>query len=65
MNVLAWTPNLTPARAAERGARCAATMDELLNEADILSLHAPLNEQSRGCIGARELGLMKPSHRRG
>jgi glycerate dehydrogenase len=35
-------------------------LDELLPIADILSLHCPLNEATRGLIGARELGLMKP-----
>lgn len=33
---------------------------QLLAVADILSLHCPLNESTRGLIGARELGLMKP-----
>ena len=59
MNLLAWSPNLTPARAAEHGATCAASLDELLRTADIVSLHAVLSAQSRGLIGARELGLMK------
>lgn len=35
-------------------------LDELLATADILSLHCPLNEATRGLIGARELSLMKP-----
>ena len=33
---------------------------ELLATADILSLHCPLNDATRGMIGARELALMKP-----
>lgn len=33
---------------------------ELLATADILSLHCPLNDATRGLIGARELALMKP-----
>ena len=36
------------------------SLDELLAAADILSLHCPLNEATRGLIGARELALMKP-----
>ncbi len=35
-------------------------LDELLQEADIVSLHTPLTAGTRGLIGARELGLMKP-----
>lgn len=35
-------------------------LDELLASADILSLHCPLNDLTRGLIGARELALMKP-----
>ena len=34
-------------------------LDELLAAADIVSLHCPLNEATRGLIGARELKLMK------
>lgn len=36
------------------------TLDELLGWADILSIHAPLNDRTRGLIGARELARMKP-----
>ena len=35
-------------------------LDELLAMADILSLHCPLTDSTRGLIGARELALMKP-----
>lgn len=35
-------------------------LDTLLGEADVLSLHCPLNAATRGLIGRRELGLMKP-----
>ena len=34
-------------------------LDELLGEADVLSLHCPLTPATTGLIGARELGLMK------
>ena len=36
-------------------------LDELLATSDVISLHLPLNEQTRHMIGARELGLMKPT----
>jgi glycerate dehydrogenase len=35
-------------------------LDELLAQADIISLHCPLTDSTRGLIGARELKLMKP-----
>jgi phosphoglycerate dehydrogenase-like enzyme len=45
--------------AAKIGAR-ALSLDELLRTSDIVTLHVPLIPQTRGLIGARELGLMKP-----
>src|SRR5439155_12300953 len=45
--------------AAKHGARF-VNLDELLQKADFVSLHCPLNESTRGLIGARELALMKP-----
>ena len=35
------------------------SLDELLRQSDIVSLHTPLNDGTRGLIGARELGRMK------
>ncbi len=58
MEVLAWSPNLTEARAAEGGALFCAK-DELLARADVVSLHIVLSDRTRGVLGARELGLMK------
>lgn len=36
------------------------SLDDLLGEADVLSLHTPLADNTRNLIGARELALMKP-----
>ena len=35
-------------------------LHDLLSSADVVSLHCPLNEQTQGLIGARELALMQP-----
>lgn len=36
-------------------------MDRVLRESDFVSLHLPSNKDTKGLIGARELGLMKPT----
>jgi glyoxylate reductase/D-3-phosphoglycerate dehydrogenase len=36
-------------------------LGEMLREADVVSIHTPLNESTRHLIGADELALMKPS----
>lgn len=38
-----------------------ASLDELLAGSDVVSVHCPLTPETRGLIGAREVGLMKPS----
>jgi phosphoglycerate dehydrogenase-like enzyme len=57
---LAYDPHIDAATAASAGARLVA-LDELLAEADFVSIHCPLTDQTRGLIGRRELALMKPS----
>lgn len=36
-------------------------LDALLQEVDVISLHLPLNDATKGMLGARELALMKPT----
>ena len=39
----------------------AVTLDALLAESDIVTLHVPLDDSTRGLIGRREVALMKPA----
>ncbi len=57
--VLAYSRSLTPERARELGVGC-ASMETLLRESDIVTIHVPLNAHTRGMIGEKELALMKP-----
>lgn len=41
-------------------ARYVDSLDELMKQADILTLHSPLTEETRGMINARRIALMKP-----
>ena len=60
MKVITWSPNMTPERAAERGAT-AVSKDELLRRSDVLTIHLVLSPKTRGLLGADELALMKPA----
>lgn len=58
MNVLAYDPYVSARAAQEAGANLIA-LDELLARSDIVSLHAPLTESTRGIIGRAALEKMK------
>jgi D-3-phosphoglycerate dehydrogenase / 2-oxoglutarate reductase len=56
MRVIAWNRSGVPADLPCE----AVTLEELLASADVVSLHLVLNDQTRGFLDARRLGLMKP-----
>ena len=60
MPVIAWSQNMTAERAAQYGATL-VTKDELFARSDIVTIHVQLSARTRGLVGARELGLMKPT----
>lgn len=60
MEPLAWSLRGQPERIATLGAR-AASKDEILKEADVVTLHLRLVPETRGFLGRRELGSMKRS----
>ncbi len=56
---LAFDPYADPDRAQGLGVEL-VELDELMKRADFVSIHCPLNDQTRGLIGRGELDLMKP-----
>src|SRR5437660_5201629 len=56
MRVIAWTMHPNPALGFEL-----VPLETLLRESDVVSLHLRLSGETRGMIGERELGMMKPS----
>jgi phosphoglycerate dehydrogenase-like enzyme len=60
MNVVAWSQNLTAERCRDMGVS-QVDKDELFRRSDFITIHVVLSPRTRRAIGARELGLMKPS----
>jgi len=60
MNVLAWSARGDEKRAQAVGAR-PASKEEILREADVVSLHVRLEPETRGLLGRKEFALMKPT----
>lgn len=59
MDVVAWSQNLTPEKAAAEGARHVAK-EALVSTSDVVSIHLVLSDRTRGLVGAKELAAMKP-----
>jgi phosphoglycerate dehydrogenase-like enzyme len=62
MNVIAWSQNLTPERAAAAKVE-PVSKEELFRRADVVSVHVVLSDRTRGLVGAPELAMMKPTAR--
>jgi phosphoglycerate dehydrogenase-like enzyme len=58
MRVIAWSPNLTEAKANEAGAVLVGKSD-LMSNSDVISVHMVLSPLSRGLIGAEDIARMK------
>jgi (S)-sulfolactate dehydrogenase len=61
MQVMAYDPVISPSSPvfAELGAK-AATLDEVISQADVITLHVPLVDSTRGLFNADRIAQMKP-----
>ena len=60
MNVIAWSPNLTPERCEAAGVGYASKQD-LFAKADFITIHMVLSQRSRGLVAQEDLARMKPT----
>ncbi len=61
MKVTCWGRDASKAKAREAGYEVPATREEFFANADVLSLHIPLNKETRGIVTAADLACMKPT----
>ncbi len=62
MNVIAYDPLLSEARAERLGVKL-VELEALLRASDFVTVHVPLNSDTKGLIGSERLKLMKPTAR--
>ena len=60
MDVIAWGPTLDSERAKRHNVEY-VSWEDLFRRSDILSIHVPLTDMSRGWVTAKEFDLMKPT----
>ena len=60
MDFLVYDPYIPESHVTALGGKWVG-LNELLADSDFVTIHCPLNRETRGMIGAKELGLMKPS----
>jgi phosphoglycerate dehydrogenase-like enzyme len=60
MRVIAYSRNVDPAEAASLGVKL-TTLEQLLREADYVSLHCRLTAETNGMLQREQLELMKPT----
>src|SRR6266550_4871692 len=61
MSLVAYDPYVAESRFQSLRVARLTSLDELLDEADIVTVHTPLTEETRGMIGRRELARLSPS----
>ena len=60
MNVLGYDPFLTEARARALGIELATDLDAVYRDADFITVHMPVTEQTRGMLNSSAFARMKP-----
>jgi D-3-phosphoglycerate dehydrogenase len=60
MKLLGYDPYVSQETVTAMGVKM-VSMDELLRESDVVTLHVVLTKETRGMIGLRELKMMKPT----
>ena len=60
MQVTCWGRDASKAKARELGYAVPASREEFFAGADVISLHIPLNKETRGIVTAADLACMKP-----
>ena len=60
MDFLVYDPYIPESHVTALGGKWVA-LEELLAESDFVTIHCPLNRETKGMIGASGLALMKPS----
>lgn len=61
LRILGYDPYVEKSLAGESGITLMTSLPELLNQSDFVSVHTPLNEETRHMIGEAEFKQMKPS----
>jgi len=61
MRVTCWGREGSTAKARADGFEVPATREAFFSEADVISLHLPLNKETRGIVTAADLARMKPT----
>ena len=60
MHVLAYDPYISELEMTKEGVE-PVSLNELLERSDFVSMHAPLNDETRKMISTKEFGRMKPN----
>lgn len=60
MDVVFYDPYVPQGLDKALGLRCVPSLEELLRQANVLSVHCPLNEHTKAMINTNTLALMKP-----